>query len=190
MWSYLSKFRWLRRKNYEIDAARCCDGFGRPDWWMYHTEDAPDTTEQELATTERQQEIHLNSTPPPVLKSSQERANLIKRLKTFNTDSKVSYIYLINYGKVMAFYPVKGKVSSVNSLLTQPQQPIWRSQFRDAGGVTVQSPDLDGSYGSNGDAIFFFTTDGTYVEWNSDYMLCDKPLKMTTPPALVIQVKE
>jgi hypothetical protein len=48
---------------------------------------------------------------------------------------------------------------------------------------------IDGSYGSNGDAIFFFTTDDIYVEWRGDYMLADQPLKMTTQPELVRQIK-
>jgi hypothetical protein len=149
------------------------------------------TQQQEQATTENQQAIHLQTMPPPVLKRSQERKNLIERLERFNTDSKVSYIYLVNFGKVMAFYPVKGKVSSVNSLLTTPEQ--IKSFYHTQGGdhsVVVASPDLDGSYGSNGDAVFFFTTDGTYVEWSGDYMLCDKPLKLSTPPELVLEIKE
>lgn len=147
------------------------------------------SAESELKTTEKQQQVHLKATPPPKLENSQERVNLTKRLTRFNTDSKISYIYLVNYGKVMAHYVVKGKVSSVNSLLTQPSQPLWKKSHG-VSGVVIPSPDLDGSYGSNGDAIFFFTADDTYVEWAGDYMLCDKPLKLSTPPAMVIELKE
>jgi len=50
--------------------------------------------------------------------------------------------------------------------------------------VIVDSPQLDGSYGTNGDGIFFFTTEGAYVEWNGEYMVSDFPLKMSTTPAL------
>jgi len=145
----------------------------------------------EQQKTEAQQTVHLKTTPPPLLKASQERKNLIERLRRFNVDSKVSYIYLVDYGKVMAFYTVKGKVSSVNSLLTTPEQIIETSNFeRGLHTQVVASPDLDGSYGSNGDAIFFFTTDGTYVEWAGTYMLCYKPLKLSTPPAMVINVED
>lgn len=154
-------------------------------------EGANTTQRQEQNATEIQQAIHLKAVPPPKLQTSQERKNLAERLLRFNTDSKVSYIYLISFGKVMAFYPVKGKVSSVNSLLTTPEQVIRIGEgISDRTRHVVASPDLDGSYGSNGDAVFFFTTDGTYVEWNDTYMLCDKPLKMSTPPALVMQVGE
>ena len=53
----------------------------------------------------------------------------------------------------------------------------------------VDSPDIDGSYGSNGDAIFFFTTDDVYVEWRGDYMLADQALKLTQQPELIRQIK-
>jgi hypothetical protein len=103
----------------------------------------------------------------------------------WNDKNKVSYIYLVSYGKVMAFYTIKGKVSSVNSQITNPEQisKRWGGYF------TMPSPAEDGSYGENGDGIFFFTTDGTYVEWAGEYMLADKPLKMATPPALVRTIK-
>ena len=153
--------------------------------------DSGSTQQKEQVTTEQQQAKHLATTPPPRLERSQERKNLSERLKRFNTDDKVSYIYLVNYGKVMAFYAVKGKVSSVNSLLTTPDQIKMIDEYGESKtAVVVASPDLDGSYGTNGDAIFFFTTDDTYVEWRGDYMLCDKPLKLATPPQMVIEVKE
>jgi hypothetical protein len=124
--------------------------------------------------------------PAPELNDSVERKNLVARLKRFNVASKISYIYLISYGKVMAYYPIKGKVSSVNSMLTCTDQIVANNFTGSAYSFNVvSSPDLDGSYGSNGDGIFFFTTEDVYVEWNGEYMLCDEPLKLSTPPALV-----
>lgn len=161
--------------------------------------EAPDTSNvntmaREASITEVQQRKHLMSTPPPVLENSVERQNLIKRLETFNSAEKISYIYLTSYGKVMAFYTVKGKVSSVNSMLTTTEQLVDRrgrqcSNSASSNCYSVPSPDLDGSYGSNGNAIFFFTTEGTYVEWNGEYMLADQPLKLTTQPELVRTIK-
>jgi hypothetical protein len=48
---------------------------------------------------------------------------------------------------------------------------------------------MDGSYGTNGNAIFFFTTAGVYVEWNGEYMMADQPLQLATPPELTMTVK-
>lgn len=144
-----------------------------------------ETTEAEMVLTEKNHARLIAAVPAPVLTTSQERKQLVARLERFNTEDKVSYIYLTSYGKVMAFYTIKGKVSSVNSKLTTQQQIVddpWRYQ---SGGKVIESPALDGSYGTNGDAIFFFTTDDIYVEWNGEYMLCDEPLKLSTPPALV-----
>jgi hypothetical protein len=139
------------------------------------------TASQEQEMTEANQKTLIAVQPPVRLSWSLEREQINKRTKLWNDPNKVSYIYLVSYGKVMAFYTIKGKVSSVNSQITNPEQKVTGS----SGNITLPSPAEDGSYGENGDGIFFFTTDGTYVEWAGEYMLADKPLKMSTPPALV-----
>ena len=91
----------------------------------------------------------------------------------------------------MGFHTVRGKVSSVNSLLTTPDQIKKTRVYGGDSGfdpVVVASPDLDGSYGTNGDAIFFFDENDNYIEWCGEYKLSDFPLKMSTPPVLVEQV--
>lgn len=132
------------------------------------------SAQKEEKITERQQAVHLRVTPPPLLKDSLERRQLIRRLERFNSADKISYIYLVSFGKVLGYYAIKGKVSSVNSLLTNPE--IYY-----VNGAVLPSPDLDGSYGSNGDAIFFFTVNDVYAEWNDRYLLSDKPLPFRVP---------
>ena len=136
------------------------------------------TSATEQRITERNQKVLLANQPPVSLEWSLERKNINRRTTLWNDANKVSYIYLVSFGKVMAFYSIKGKVSSVNSQITNPMQ-------RGYNGNPMPSPAEDGSYGTNGDGVFFFTTDGTYVEWAGEYMLADKPLKLSTPPALV-----
>ena len=153
------------------------------------------TANKEQEQTEANQQKLFKIQPPVRMEWSLERDNINKRTKLWSDKNKVSYIYLINYGKIMAFYPVKGKVSSVNSQITNPAQLAEKwVNGRGADNVWISgvlpSPAEDGSYGTNGDAIFFFTTDGTYVEWAGDYMLCDKPLKLSTPPVVSIIKKE
>jgi hypothetical protein len=153
------------------------------------------TSGQEAKLTESNQARLLKASPPPQLDKSLERENLIRRLDLLNDENKIFYIYLVSYGKVMAKYVAKGKVSSVNSKLTTQEQIVKDpfTQYSGSGsnrqGKVVESPDLDGSYGTNGDAIFFFTTDGAYVEWAGEFMVSDFPLKMTSPPELVREIK-
>lgn len=134
----------------------------------------PSTAKTEGKITENQQRIHLKTTQPPILTNSVERQNLIRRLTRFNVPNKISYIYLFTFGRVVGYYAIKGKVSSVNSLLTNPM--IRNHTHSQSGDLALPSPDLDGSYGSNGDAVFFFTTQSIYVEWNDKYLLTDQPI--------------
>ncbi len=85
----------------------------------------------------------------------------------------------------MAYYTVSGKVSSLNSYMV-PTQKIVDDPYGsfDAGGQVVESPDLDGTYGENAHGIFFFTTDGAYVEWQGQYLWSDQPLKISQPVQL------
>ncbi|GAC1413827.1 MAG: hypothetical protein NVSMB66_6410 [Candidatus Doudnabacteria bacterium] len=154
--------------------------------------------------TEANQQALLQQQPPVTLTWSLERDNINKRTNLWNNPNKVSYIYLVNFGKVMAFYTIKGKVSSVNSQVTNSSQLTWKcvnadgtyassGNCNDFGQKIVEgvipSPSEDGSYGTNGNSVFFFTTDGAYVEWQGDYMLADQPLKLTTQPELVREIK-
>lgn len=149
------------------------------------------TAVMEQEHTEANQKHLYQEQPPEELDWSLERDNINRRTRLWNDPNKVSYIYLVDYGKIMAFYPIKGKVSSVNSQITNPGQLASRKIKTQSGSVryidgVLPSPAEDGSYGTNGDAVFFFTTDGTYVEWAGTYMLCDKPLKLSTPPVVTI----
>ena len=143
------------------------------------------TAKYEQVLTEENQERLLKSQPPVKLQWSLERENINRRTNLWNDENKISYIYLVNFGKVMAFYPIKGKVSSVNSQITNPMQIVGKYDNR----VVIPSPAEDGSYGTNGDSIFFFTVEGVYVEWKGDYLLADQPLQLSTPPELVRQIE-
>lgn len=153
---------------------------------------------------EANQEKLIKNIPIPQIEDSAERKNVSDRAVRLNNQNLTSYVYLINYGKIMAFYSVKGKVSSLKSYMS-PQEQIVNSRgipcnrvydesdtftYSCGGdGYIVQAPDVDGTYGDNSDGIFFFTTDGVYVEWKGDYMMSDQPLKLTQQPELVREIK-
>lgn len=142
------------------------------------------------ATESNQQEL-MKAQPIPNMENSLERQNLINRYKTLNDRDKVFHVYLMSYGKVVAYYTAQGKVSSVNSKLTQPQQLV-KCDRADGHGrheeCVVDSPQLDGSYGTNGDGIFFYTTAGEYVEWNGEYLVSETPRNIQTPVSLEAEV--
>jgi hypothetical protein len=129
------------------------------------------------------QKLQTNQ-PAPTITYSNDRAEIAQRLTTWNDPNKIGYVYLISYGKVMAFYTIKGMVASLNSYLAPMTGPLGTSP-QDS---VVDLPDLDGTYGSNSEGIFFYTTTGVYVEWKGEYMLCDQPLQLSTPPELLLNI--
>lgn len=154
----------------------------------------PSQSEQEAQQVEAQQ-VEANqkkladAVKIPDLSDSLERKNIAKRLEAFNEPNKLTYIYLINFGKVMSFYTVKGKITSGQKRLTANQQIISRDEGQYGQAVVQDAPELDGTYGSSAPYIYFWTTEGAYVQWSGDYMLSDQPLKLTTQPELVREIK-
>jgi hypothetical protein len=126
----------------------------------------------------KQLDVFQNTQPIPQISFSNTREAVIKRIARWNDPNKISYIYLINYGRVMAFYTVKGSVESKRSYLSPTLKPL-----RGCSGVypVVDAPDVDGT----ADSVFFFNTDDVYVEWSGDYMWVDQPLKLATQPDLM-----
>lgn len=151
----------------------------------------------EVKLTEKNQHNLVTTRPPFTMDDSLERQNLIKRYKYLNDQNNVHHVYLMsNDGKVVSYYTAQGKVSSVNSKLTNDRQIVKVQNCRWDGGngaggsdgdcyKTVESPQMDGSYGTNGAAIFFFTTDGHYVEWNGKYLVSEEPKQIQTAITLV-----
>ena len=152
-----------------------------------------ESTKAEMSITERSHLRLQKAVPPPELQTSAERVNLKRKLEEWNNENKISYIYLVSYGRVMAYHTVKGKVSSLNSKLTTSQQLV-----NDGHGYTsgrnyihvMESPSLDGSYGPNPNGVFFWTTEGIYVEWNDTYLLSTEPLKLTAEPVLIRMIED
>jgi hypothetical protein len=147
----------------------------------------------EVKATEKNQINLVKGQPPFQMESSLERANLIQRYQYLNDRNNIHHVYLMsNDGKVVSYFVAQGKVSSVNSKLTNDVQIVAREACLDynwdGSGAncykTVESPQMDGSYGTNGDAIFFFTTSGHYVEYNGKYVVSEKPLNIQTAVSL------
>lgn len=136
----------------------------------------------EQAETEQNQSNLLLVQPPPKITWSLERDNLIKRFKLQNDRSVMFYMYVFIEGVAdpIGYYQVN-KVSSVNSQLTNTQQIVKNSSYESGNYSVLPSPAEDGSYGTNGDAVFGFTPEEIYIEHNLKYIVSTVPLSFTKP---------
>lgn len=131
----------------------------------------------EQAETEQNQSNLLSVQPPPKISWSLERDNLIKRFKLQNDRTVMFYMYLFIEGIAdpIGYYQVN-KVSSVNSQLTNTEQIVKNSSYESGNYSVLPSPAEDGSYGTNGDAVFGFTPEEIYIEHNMKYVVSTVPL--------------
>lgn len=153
-----------------------------------------------------------NQPTPTDIDYSLERYNLIKRVYWVNgqrekarmlpcaiADIPLGYIILLTEsGSVVGKFIVEGKVSSLNSYLT-PDSEFYEKDLDHSSSddYTISSverysnkwlPDVDGSYGSNDDGIFFFTPDGKYIEWTGIYLYSDIPFEVEDTVVKVVTV--
>lgn len=156
---------------------------------------------------EKQQVIAGNleqSQPTPTdIDYSLERYNLIRRAYWVNgqrekalslacpVEKPLGYVVLMLDGVgVVGNYVVDGKVSSLNSFLTPDSEYYEQNYGSDGfsyGDGNNWLADVDGSYGENDNGIFFFTTDGKYIEWTGTYLYSDIPYIVEDP---ILNVQE
>ena len=123
-----------------------------------------------------------------------ERYNLIKRAYWVNgqrekantlpcaIDKPLGYVVLFTEsGSIVGTFVVDGKVTSLNSYLS-PDSEYY--ELVTGSTYTYENEwlaDVDGSYGENDAGIFFFTTDGKYIEWTGTYLYSDIPFVAEKP---------
>ena len=133
--------------------------------------------------------IQGNQPTPTDISYSLERYNLIRRAYWVNgqrekanalpceVEKPLGYIVLMSGNVVVGSFVVDGKVSSLNSYLT-PDSESYSSGYTER---IDWLADVDGSYGSNDNGIFFFTPDGKYIEWTGTYLYSDIPFEVDSP---------
>ena len=140
--------------------------------------------EEQRKTEANQRDLNAIQ-PSPKISWSLERDNLIKRFKLQNDRSISFYMYVFveGVGEPIGYYQVN-KVSSVNSQLTNTEQIVTYTSPHAGDGWgqhVLPSPAEDGSYGTNGDAVFGFTPEDIYIEHNMHYMVSTVPLSFVKP---------
>lgn len=160
-----------------------------------YQEQTSDVEKQHSITKELQQ-----SQPTPTdIDYSLERYNLIMRAYWVNgqrekalslpcpVEKPLGYVVLMLEGVgVVGNYVIDGKVSSLNSFLT-PDSEYYEYSAGETSKKNNWLADVDGSYGENDNGIFFFTTDGKYIEWTGTYIYSDIPYIVDDP---ILKVQE
>lgn len=117
---------------------------------------------------------------------SLERQNLRERLLRFNDPNKLGYVYEMSWtGQVVAYYTIKGKVSSMDSQMTTADTLYCTGGGESKSCAVIRSPGDDGSWGPNEGGIFFFTTEGVMLEWNGLWQYSDAPLQINEAGLIV-----
>jgi hypothetical protein len=159
-----------------------CDSSYQPDGSM----------QDKLNQKEAANEIQANQPTPTDLEYSLERYNLIRRAYWVNGQREkamslpcevqrpLGYIILFSGNTVVGRFEVDGKVSSLNSFLT-PDSDYYEYSGSSGSYKNNWLADVDGSYGSNDNGIFFFTPDGKYIEWTGTYLYSDIPFIVENP---------
>lgn len=160
-----------------------------------YQEQTSDVEKQQSITKDLQQ-----SQPTPAdIDYSLERYNLIRRAYWVNgqrekalslpcpVEKPLGYVVLMLEGVgVVGNYVIDGKVSSLNSFLT-PDSEYYEYSAGETSKKNNWLADVDGSYGENDNGIFFFTTDGKYIEWTGTYIYSDIPYIVDDP---ILKVQE
>lgn len=131
---------------------------------------------------------------PTDINYSLERYNLIRRAYWVNgqrekantlpcsVEKPLGYIILFTEsGAIVNSFVVDGKVSSLNSYLTPDSEYYEMDMNRTSIRDNEWLADVDGSYGTNDNGIFFFTPDGKYIEWTGTYLYSDIPFVVDAP---------
>ena len=124
-----------------------------------------------------------------------EQANDRERLLRLNNPDKLGYVYLLTAsGQVLAYYAIKGKVSSTSSQMLNSQDTTKCDGSNNSTCSVVDSIGDDGTFGGEEGGqygIFFFTTAGVMVESADPYWVyADAPLHLSQPPLLTLPLSE
>lgn len=116
--------------------------------------------------------------------------NIKKRLQLTSDPALMGYVVLFNdMGQPILYTTVKGKVTSGGKRLTAPFQEtkLGRNGVGDASSSDfTDAPSDEGTWGSSNPYIYFWTTEGQYIQWSGNYLYSDKPFRLNSTPSVVL----
>lgn len=126
----------------------------------------------------------------PKITKSLERENIKRRVEFINQPNRIGYLYLVSdNGQLIKEVQVLGKASSLNSYIT-PMEELTYGRVDGYGSelYVAEAADLDGTWGTRPEGIFWFTPDGAYQEWNGMFFYSSERMTFTTQPLLIEQI--
>ena len=113
--------------------------------------------------------------------------NIKRRLELTSNPGQIGFVLLLNeMGKPVMYTSVKGKITSGGKRLTNPQQKVNLNCGQYCDEVLAEAPSDEGTYGSSGQYIFFWTVDGQYIQWSGKYLYSDKPFRIDDHTIVVL----
>ncbi len=113
-----------------------------------------------------------------------EIANVKRRIELTSKPGILGFIILMNEaGQPILYEGVVGKVTSGGKRLTQPDRLT-------AGEKVMAAPSDEGTWGSSGEYIFYWNTEGAYRQWAGKYLYSDRPMRLRIEPLVVTVAAE
>ncbi len=143
--------------------------------------DAPQNTKYEQAQKAAEVAANIKFT------DNAEINNIKKRIELTANPGAIGFIVLMNQaGQPILYTSVRGKVSSSSKRLTTPDRMYCNSTHC----AIRTAPSDEGTWGSSDSYIYFWTTDGQYMQWSGNYLYSDKPFRIRVEPLVINQVTE
>jgi hypothetical protein len=122
-----------------------------------------------------------------------EIENITRRLNLTSNPGQIGFVLLMNEsGQPVMYMSVKGKITSGGKRLTRTEQVACVPLVGDNGTISsecqyekVAAPSDEGTYGSSGEYIYFWNTEGQYIQWNGKYLYSDKPFRTRIEPLVI-----
>ena len=121
-----------------------------------------------------------------VFEKNAEIDNIKRRLKLTSNPGQIGFVLLLNQaGQPIMYTSVKGKITSGGKRLTNPTNWVQHDCGEYACTGAEPGPSDEGTFGSSGEYVYFWTTDGQYVQWNGGYLYSDKPFRTNIRPLVI-----
>jgi len=113
-----------------------------------------------------------------------EIENIKKRLELTSNPNLLGFVVLFLDNQPIAYYSVKGKVTSGSKRLTPSAEVNYRSGGTNGNLVAAvtPTPSDEGTFGSSSEYIYFWTTEGRYIQWDGKYLYSDQPIRLRVEP--------